>query len=158
MKTALLRKKPKQTRSKLMVDNILEASIRVLKEHTYHQFTTNHQRTLLHLHQCVHGPLQHLRRKPCFQFGAQAIINGGRIRHRGTGRRTERTERTDQQWRNNISVHPASVPTSDTSSPYLFPSAVTPTVCSATINSDGVTGAKLKSAGFNKASNADRMI
>ena len=41
MKTALLRKKPKQTRSKLMVDNILEASIRVLKQHPYHQFTTN---------------------------------------------------------------------------------------------------------------------
>ena len=41
MKTALLRKKPKQKRSKLMVDNILEASIRVLKEYPYHQFTTN---------------------------------------------------------------------------------------------------------------------
>ena len=41
MKTALLRKKPKQTRSKLMVNNILEASIRVLKQHPYHQFTTN---------------------------------------------------------------------------------------------------------------------
>ena len=41
MKTALLRKKPKQIRSKLMVDNILEASIRVLKQHPYHQFTTN---------------------------------------------------------------------------------------------------------------------
>lgn len=41
MKTALLRKKPKQTRSKLMVDNILEASIRVLKRYPYHQFTTN---------------------------------------------------------------------------------------------------------------------
>ncbi|MDB3976539.1 TetR/AcrR family transcriptional regulator [Gammaproteobacteria bacterium] len=41
MKTALLRKKPKQTRSKLMVDNILEASIRVLKQHPYPQFTTN---------------------------------------------------------------------------------------------------------------------
>ena len=41
MKTALLRKKPKQTRSKLMVDNILEASIRVLKQYPYHQFTTN---------------------------------------------------------------------------------------------------------------------
>lgn len=41
MKTALLRKKPKQTRSRLMVDNILEASIRVLKQHPYHQFTTN---------------------------------------------------------------------------------------------------------------------
>ena len=41
MKAALLRKKPKQTRSKLMVDNILEASIRVLKQHPYHQFTTN---------------------------------------------------------------------------------------------------------------------
>ena len=41
MKTALLRRKPKQIRSKLMVDNILEASIRVLKQHPYHQFTTN---------------------------------------------------------------------------------------------------------------------
>ena len=41
MKTALLRKKPKQKRSKLMVDNILEASIRVLKHHPYQQFTTN---------------------------------------------------------------------------------------------------------------------
>lgn len=41
MKTALLRKKPKQKRSKLMVDNILEASIRVLKQHPYQQFTTN---------------------------------------------------------------------------------------------------------------------
>ncbi|MDC0578029.1 TetR/AcrR family transcriptional regulator [Gammaproteobacteria bacterium] len=41
MKTALLRKKPKQTRSKLMVNNILEASIRVLKQYPYHQFTTN---------------------------------------------------------------------------------------------------------------------
>ena len=41
MKTALLRKKPKQKRSKLMVNNILEASIRVLKQHPYHQFTTN---------------------------------------------------------------------------------------------------------------------
>ena len=41
MKTALLRKKPKQKRSKLMVENILEASIRVLKQHPYEQFTTN---------------------------------------------------------------------------------------------------------------------
>ena len=41
MKTVLLRKKPKQKRSKLMVDNILEASIRVLKHHPYQQFTTN---------------------------------------------------------------------------------------------------------------------
>ena len=41
MKTVLLRKKPKQKRSKLMVDNILEASIRVLKQHPYQQFTTN---------------------------------------------------------------------------------------------------------------------
>ena len=41
MKTALLRKKPKQKRSKLMVDNILEASIRVLKQRPYQQFTTN---------------------------------------------------------------------------------------------------------------------
>ena len=41
MKTALLRKKPKQKRSKLMVNNILEASIRVLKHHPYQQFTTN---------------------------------------------------------------------------------------------------------------------
>ena len=41
MKTALLRKKPKQKRSKLMVNNILEASIRVLKQHPYQQFTTN---------------------------------------------------------------------------------------------------------------------
>ena len=41
MKAALLRKKPKQKRSKLMVDNILEASIRVLKHHPYQQFTTN---------------------------------------------------------------------------------------------------------------------
>ena len=41
MKTALLRKKPKQKRSKLMVDNILEASIRVLKHHPHQQFTTN---------------------------------------------------------------------------------------------------------------------
>ena len=41
MKTALLRKKPKQKRSKLMVDNILEASIRVLKQHPYQKFTTN---------------------------------------------------------------------------------------------------------------------
>ena len=41
MKTALLRKKPKQKRSKLMVDNILEASIRVLKQYPYQQFTTN---------------------------------------------------------------------------------------------------------------------
>ena len=41
MKTALLRKKPKQKRSKLMVDNILEASSRVLKQHPYQKFTTN---------------------------------------------------------------------------------------------------------------------
>ena len=41
MKTALLRKKPKQKRSKLMVNNILEASIRILKQHPYQQFTTN---------------------------------------------------------------------------------------------------------------------
>ena len=41
MKTELLRKKPKQKRSKLMVDNILEASIRVLKQHPYQKFTTN---------------------------------------------------------------------------------------------------------------------
>ena len=41
MKTALLRKKPKQKRSKLMVDNILEASNRVLKQHPYQKFTTN---------------------------------------------------------------------------------------------------------------------
>ena len=41
MTTTPLRKKPKQKRSKLMVDNILEASIRVLKQHPYQQFTTN---------------------------------------------------------------------------------------------------------------------
>ena len=41
MKTALLRKKPKQKRSKLMVNNILEASIRILKQYPYQQFTTN---------------------------------------------------------------------------------------------------------------------
>ena len=41
MTTTTLRKKPKQKRSKLMVDNILEASIRVLKQHPYQQFTTN---------------------------------------------------------------------------------------------------------------------
>ncbi len=41
MKTVLLRKKPKQKRSRLMVNNILEASIRVLKQHPYQQFTTN---------------------------------------------------------------------------------------------------------------------
>ena len=41
MKTALLRKKPKQKRSKLMVNNILEASIRILKQHPYQLFTTN---------------------------------------------------------------------------------------------------------------------
>jgi len=41
MTTTPLRKKPKQKRSKLMVDNILEASIRVLKQYPYQQFTTN---------------------------------------------------------------------------------------------------------------------
>ena len=41
MTTTPLRKKPKQKRSKLMVDNILEASIRVLKQHPFQQFTTN---------------------------------------------------------------------------------------------------------------------
>jgi AcrR family transcriptional regulator len=41
MKEALLRKKPKQTRSRIMVDNIIEASIRVLKKHPYEKFTTN---------------------------------------------------------------------------------------------------------------------
>ena len=41
MTTTPLRKKPKQKRSKLMVDNILEASSRVLKQHPYQQFTTN---------------------------------------------------------------------------------------------------------------------
>ena len=41
MTTTPLRKKPKQKRSKLMVNNILEASIRVLKQYPYQQFTTN---------------------------------------------------------------------------------------------------------------------
>ena len=41
MESQQLRKRPKQIRSKLMVDNILEAAIRVLKEGPYEKFTTN---------------------------------------------------------------------------------------------------------------------
>ena len=36
-----VRKKPKQQRSKFMVDSILEASARLLKELSYDKFTTN---------------------------------------------------------------------------------------------------------------------
>ena len=35
------RKEPKQNRSKIMVSNILEAAIRVLKESPFDKFTTN---------------------------------------------------------------------------------------------------------------------
>lgn len=41
MEPPKLRKNPKQIRSKLMVDNILESAIRVLKESPYEKFTTN---------------------------------------------------------------------------------------------------------------------
>ena len=41
MKPQQLRKNPKQIRSKLMVDNILESAVRVLKESPYEKFTTN---------------------------------------------------------------------------------------------------------------------
>ena len=41
MNTEYLRKKPKQIRSKLMFDSILEASTRVLKEVSFEKFTTN---------------------------------------------------------------------------------------------------------------------
>tara|TARA_A100001234_G_scaffold27402_1_gene21408 strand:- start:1195 stop:1791 length:597 start_codon:yes stop_codon:yes gene_type:complete len=41
MKGDQLRKKPQQARSKLMVENILEASIRVLQKFPYEKFTTN---------------------------------------------------------------------------------------------------------------------
>ena len=41
MNTEYLRKKPKQIRSKLMFDNILEASTRVLEEVSFEKFTTN---------------------------------------------------------------------------------------------------------------------
>jgi len=41
MSTEYLRKKPKQMRSKLMFDNILEASTRVLEEVSFEKFTTN---------------------------------------------------------------------------------------------------------------------
>ena len=41
MNTEYLRKKPKQMRSKLMFDNILEASTRVLEEVSFEKFTTN---------------------------------------------------------------------------------------------------------------------
>tara|TARA_B100001173_G_scaffold80637_1_gene68926 strand:+ start:119 stop:703 length:585 start_codon:yes stop_codon:yes gene_type:complete len=41
MNTEYLRKKPKQMRSKLMFDSILEASTRVLEEVSFEKFTTN---------------------------------------------------------------------------------------------------------------------
>ena len=41
MKGDQLRKKPQQARSKLMVENILEASIRVLQNFPHEKFTTN---------------------------------------------------------------------------------------------------------------------
>ena len=41
MKGDQLRKKPQQVRSKLMVENILEASIRVLQKFPYEKFTAN---------------------------------------------------------------------------------------------------------------------
>ena len=41
MNTEYLRKKPKQIRSKLMFDSILEASTRVLEEVSFEKFTTN---------------------------------------------------------------------------------------------------------------------
>ena len=41
MNTEYLRKKPKQMRSKLMFDSILEASTRVLEEVSFKKFTTN---------------------------------------------------------------------------------------------------------------------
>ena len=41
MNTEYLRKKPKQIRSKLMFDNILKASTRVLEEVSFEKFTTN---------------------------------------------------------------------------------------------------------------------
>ena len=41
MKGDQLRKKPQQVRSKLMVENILEASIRVLQNFPHEKFTTN---------------------------------------------------------------------------------------------------------------------
>ena len=41
MNTEYLRKKPKQIRSKLMFDSILEASTRVLEEVSFKKFTTN---------------------------------------------------------------------------------------------------------------------
>ena len=41
MSTEYLRKKPKQMRSKLMFDNILEASTRVLEEVSFEKFATN---------------------------------------------------------------------------------------------------------------------
>jgi len=41
MNTEYLRKKPKQMRSKLMFDNILEASTRVLEKVSFEKFTTN---------------------------------------------------------------------------------------------------------------------
>ena len=41
MNTEYLRKKPKQMRSKLMFDNIVEASTRVLEKVSFEKFTTN---------------------------------------------------------------------------------------------------------------------
>ena len=41
MNTGYLRKKPQQMRSKLMFDNILKASTRVLEEVSFEKFTTN---------------------------------------------------------------------------------------------------------------------
>ena len=41
MNTEYLRKKPKQLRSKLMFDNILKASTRVIEEVSFEKFTTN---------------------------------------------------------------------------------------------------------------------
>ena len=41
MNTEYLRKKPKQMRSRLMFDNILKASTRVLEEVSFEKFTTN---------------------------------------------------------------------------------------------------------------------
>ena len=41
MNTEYLRKKPQQIRSKLMFDNILKASNRVLEEVSFEKFTTN---------------------------------------------------------------------------------------------------------------------
>jgi hypothetical protein len=40
MNTEYLRKEPKQIRSKLMFDSILEASTRVLEEVSFEKFTT----------------------------------------------------------------------------------------------------------------------